>query len=323
MDVVCEPVQQSAGQPLRTEHLGPLVERRVGGHEYGATLVALTEDLEEQFRTGPRQRHEAEFVYDQQLQAREPLLQVQQPHLVPCLHKLVHQGQRSGEAHCQSLLAGGKPQAQRDVRLAGFTVAYGDGVLATLYVLASGELGYELSVHRRYGREVEGVQAMRRRLTGDLYKRYLLEIMDVLQDDNLPEDWLALSSGVLSGIIRETLGHQPSWCGQITWNDYAGKRYDRVKAALQSLLRPASFADEEGSTPRGWTLDGDRIIVWEPQDAFERRSFGWEDVPSTLIDSDTTQGNVTFLVRSEVEGFLGTRIHAQGRFGGLRRLFGR
>ena len=168
-----------------------------------------------------------------------------------------------------------------------------------------------------------GIQAMRKELTGDLYKRYLVEVMDALQEDKLPDDWLALSSGVLSGIIGESLGHRPSWCRQISWNDYAAKRYDRVKAALQSLLRPASYADEEGSTPRGWTLDSERIIVWEPQDAFGRRSFGWEDVPSTLIDSDTTQGNVTFLVRSEVEGFLGHRLHAPGRFKGLRRLFGR
>lgn len=168
-----------------------------------------------------------------------------------------------------------------------------------------------------------GIQAMRKELTGDLYKRYLVEVMAALEDEKLPDDWLALSSGLLSGIIGESLGHRPSWCGRITWNDYADKRYDRVKAALQSLLRPASYADEEGSTPRGWTLDSDRIIVWEPQDAFGRRSFGWEDVPSTLIDSDTTQGNVTFLVRSEVEGFLGHRVHAPGRFSGIRRLFGR
>ena len=69
MNVVGEPVQQSAGQPLRAEHLGPLVERQVGGHEDGASLVALAEVLKEQFRSGPRQRPEAEFVYDQQLQA--------------------------------------------------------------------------------------------------------------------------------------------------------------------------------------------------------------------------------------------------------------
>ena len=167
------------------------------------------------------------------------------------------------------------------------------------------------------------IQAMRRKLTGDLYKRYLVEVMEALEADALPEDWLALSSEVLSGIIGKALGEKPSWCRQITWHDYASKRYDRVKAALQSLLRPASYADEEASTPRGWMLANDRIIVWEPLDAFGRRSFGWDDVPSTLIDSDTTQGNYTFLVRTEVEEFLGSRIHAPGRFSGLRRLFGR
>ena len=160
MDVVCEPVQQSAGQPLRAEHLGPLVERQVGGHEDRATLVALAEDLEEQFRPGPGQRHEAELVYDQELQSGEPLLQVQQPHLVPCLHKLVHQGRSSGEANRQSLLAGGESESQGDVRLAGSAVAYGYDVLTTLDVLAARELRHELPVHRRYGREVEGVQAL-------------------------------------------------------------------------------------------------------------------------------------------------------------------
>ena len=102
-------------------------------------------------------------------------------------------------------------------------------------------------------------------------------------------------------------------------------RIDRLNctASLSGKPFPLTYSDESGSTLRGWTLDSDRIIVWEPQDAFGRRSFGWEDVPSTLIDSDTTQGNVTFLVRSEVEGFLGRRVPAPGRFSGIRRLFGR
>ena len=50
--VVCEPIQRSAGQALRPEHLGPLVERQVRCHEDRTTLVALAEDLEEQLRTG-------------------------------------------------------------------------------------------------------------------------------------------------------------------------------------------------------------------------------------------------------------------------------
>ena len=44
--------------------------------------------------------------------------------------------------------------------LAGSAVAYGYDVLATLDVLAARELRHEMPVHRRYGREVEGVQAL-------------------------------------------------------------------------------------------------------------------------------------------------------------------
>ena len=36
VDVVGEPVKQSAGEPLGTEHVGPLVEGQVGGDQDGA-----------------------------------------------------------------------------------------------------------------------------------------------------------------------------------------------------------------------------------------------------------------------------------------------
>ena len=49
VDVVGEPVQQRAGEALRAEDFGPFVERQVGGHHDGTALVALAEDLEEQF----------------------------------------------------------------------------------------------------------------------------------------------------------------------------------------------------------------------------------------------------------------------------------
>ena len=80
--MVCQPVQQRTGQPLRSEHIGPLVERQVGGHKHRAPLVALTEDLEEQLHSGLRQGNEAQFVYDQQLQTGQSLLEVQQTSVV-------------------------------------------------------------------------------------------------------------------------------------------------------------------------------------------------------------------------------------------------
>ena len=50
VDVMGEPVQQRPGEALRSEDLGPFVERQVGGDQDGASLVALAEDLEQQYR---------------------------------------------------------------------------------------------------------------------------------------------------------------------------------------------------------------------------------------------------------------------------------
>jgi len=150
------------------------------------------------------------------------------------------------------------------------------------------------------------IQEMRRGLNGHLYRRYLAEIMDRLDDESLPQDWLALSSGVLTDIISDaTDSPLPSWCQPITWFDYAERRYDRVKARLDNLLRMSAFAKSEGEAPNGWTMEGEKIIVWEQRDAFGRRGFDWEDVPSTLIDDEASGGGRTVLHRASLEEFVG------------------
>ena len=153
------------------------------------------------------------------------------------------------------------------------------------------------------------IQEMRRALTGHLYRRYLAEVMDLLEKERLPPDWLALSSGVISAILAESItGTPPKWLQSVTWLSYAEKRYDRVKARLKNLLRKSAYAKGEGEAPNGWTADGDKIIVWEPRDAFGRRGFDWDDVPSTLIDEDASSGGRTVLNRKSLEEFLGTRL---------------
>lgn len=153
------------------------------------------------------------------------------------------------------------------------------------------------------------VQEIRRGLTGHLYRRYLVEIMKRIDRDRLPDDWLALSSEVLAGILTEsTVGASPVWCQKATWVGYAEKRYDRVKARLLGVLRESAYVRAEGEVSSGWTDDGDRIIVWEPRDAFGRRGFDWEDVPSTLINEDASSGNRTVLNRNSLEAFLGLRL---------------
>ena len=138
------------------------------------------------------------------------------------------------------------------------------------------------------------IQEMRHGLTGHLYRRYLVEVMDQLDNERLPEDWLALSSGVLSNVISKATGKpSPNWCQPVTWLGYAENRYDRVKARLDSLLRQATHSENEGETPNGWKIEGDKIIVWEQRDAFGRRGFDWEDVPSTLIDEEASGASRT------------------------------
>ena len=87
--MVGEAVQQCPGEPFRAKDLGSLVEGKVGGDQDGASLVALAEDLEEQFRTGGGQRHEAQFVDDEQPEPGQLPLEVEQPAVVPGHHEFV------------------------------------------------------------------------------------------------------------------------------------------------------------------------------------------------------------------------------------------
>lgn len=164
------------------------------------------------------------------------------------------------------------------------------------------------------------IQEMRRGLTGHLYKCYLSEVMDHLDDERLPDDWLSLSSGVLSTILSQSTESSPDWCRSVTWLDYAEKRYDRVKARLVNHLRPAAYVKVEGAVANGWTLDGDLVIVWESRDAFGRSGFSWEDVPSTLIDQDASGPGRTVLDRTKLEEFTKTPLKPPGV--GWKRLFG-
>ena len=164
------------------------------------------------------------------------------------------------------------------------------------------------------------IQEMRRGLTGHLYRRYLSTVMDRLDDDRPPEDWLELSSSTLSGILTEYAGSRPVWCQPVTRLDYAEKQYDRVKARLVHLLRTVAFVRNEGAMVNGWTIDGNSMIVWESRDAFGRSGFSWDDVPSTLIDQDASGPGRTVLNRIKLEEFTGTPLGNSSSW--WRRSFG-
>ena len=64
VDVVGQAVEERAGETFLAERGGPLVERQVGCNDGGAALIALTDQLEQQFRAGLGERDEAKLVND-------------------------------------------------------------------------------------------------------------------------------------------------------------------------------------------------------------------------------------------------------------------
>ncbi len=152
------------------------------------------------------------------------------------------------------------------------------------------------------------VRDLRRELTTNLYRMYLQRVLDRNETSSL-NDWLELSSSVLSELIGELLDDRPpKWCASVTWSDYADKRYENVKFGLLNLLRPAKWMKREGEQSEGWMLEDDRVITVEKTDTFGRRPFDWQNVPSTLIDENASVGGRTVLYRPALEEFLGMRI---------------
>ena len=66
-----------------------------------------------------------------------------------------------------------------------------------------------------------------------LYRRYLRGVLERLETD--ADDWLLLSSEVLSGLLAEC-GHDAAWAKPVAWETYASTRYDALREQLGSLL---------------------------------------------------------------------------------------
>ena len=117
--MVGQPVEQRTGEAFGAKDGCPFVEGKIAGHQRGAAFVALAEDLKEQLSAHRRKGHIAQFVDDQQLDGVEMFLQRAQSTLIPRLHEFMHKRRGSREGDVISLLASGKSQGQRDMRLAG------------------------------------------------------------------------------------------------------------------------------------------------------------------------------------------------------------
>ena len=103
---------------------------RVGGDRDRGPLVALGQDLEEELGTPPVEVEVAELVETEQVQAPVAADHLGQLPLVLGLDELVDEGCRGHVADPQAALAGGDPETDEQVRLAGPAVAEQDDGLA-------------------------------------------------------------------------------------------------------------------------------------------------------------------------------------------------
>ena len=160
--------------------------------------------------------------------------------------------------------------------------------------------------------EDQRIRKVTDRLTGHLYKRYLQMILDKLEEDPRPEDWLLLSSSVLSELLQDAAaGSPPAWTAPQTRSRHAERRYKSLRAKFQHLLRPAAMIDPDSPKPEGWWIDASagRVVVRERVNQYGRSAFNWEQVPSTIIDADASNSGHTSLVLSELNKFLPNWIH--------------
>ena len=96
--MVGEPVEQRAGEPFAAQHLGPVLERQVGGDDRRATFVSLWEKTSNSSSApGRRKRHVAKLVDDEQLHRCKIALELEQAPLVARFHQLADQRGRGRE----------------------------------------------------------------------------------------------------------------------------------------------------------------------------------------------------------------------------------
>ena len=123
MGLVCESIEHGLAEPCIGEHLGPLREGQVGGDDDGCLLGSFSDNLEEQLSGDLGQRHIAQFIDDDQLDARPSGEHPAQSLFALGLDELVDQRGGGCKTHTPALTACRYRQAGGEMALAGTGIA--------------------------------------------------------------------------------------------------------------------------------------------------------------------------------------------------------
>lgn len=146
------------------------------------------------------------------------------------------------------------------------------------------------------------VKAIKRDLGTAMYREYLRRTMVVLREGGFEGDLLALSSGIIRGLVMEHRdGEMPAWCVPMDMDEHRRGRHDKVREDLRQLR----IFDADSWERRGnrWTLKmGDH-------NAANRLR---RDVPDYLLSAGNASNLVVFDAEG-VEAFVGRELFAGRR----------
>ena len=148
------------------QHLGPAGERQIGRHDQAPALVAAADEAEQQVGAGLVERHVAELVEDDDIEAGEL---VEFPGQPPLLLRFDEQrGQLGGRQEPDPIvvLAAGHAQGDGEMGLAGTDAADQHDVGSLGDEGAAAHLQDRIAVHLRLRVELEGIQGLEHREAG-------------------------------------------------------------------------------------------------------------------------------------------------------------
>lgn len=137
------------------------------------------------------------------------------------------------------------------------------------------------------------IRDIQRRMTTALYREYLHRMLVRLDPEPVALDLLALSSGILVGIMREASpGPLPAWCTMISIAEYQSRKHEKIRAELVKLHQ---------TNGQAWDVRRDEVIL--KVQSFESHVLRRE-IPDWLIKEGSKGGNIV-LDRAPLEEFLG------------------
>lgn len=86
-----QPIQRCPGEPLAAQHLRPVLEGQIGGHDQAGPLVGRADHIEQQLRPQLARRDVAQLVEDQQVQLGQLTLHPRELSFFPGFHQLSDQ----------------------------------------------------------------------------------------------------------------------------------------------------------------------------------------------------------------------------------------